>query len=313
MNKMLKICCMIFIVAAANLAVAKVDPATGASSDGTNSPTLSNADFNLLMADRARMEQQLESLYQEAYARKLVEQNADQIWAQIDELNTILYPEQDNPRVNNGGETCAEAGVITSIPYCDEGSTANRVNNYHPNASERCGPDPTGEPVQGDGPDVVYTYTPEEDIVVSISLCGSGYDTYLYIYEGGCPGSGEETLVCCSDDHGGSCPGGSGNLTSCCNDLLLLAGHTYYIFVDGWRETSFGNYNLSITNGIRCERCTVPPVSCIECPPNGYHSIEPVCENGYFDNVNSAVFRELRASLKKFSATPRSAERWDNI
>ena len=93
----------------------------------------------------------------------------------------------------------------------------------------------------------------------SISLCGSDFDTYLYIYEDGCPGSGTESLVCCNDDNGGSCPGGSGGLTSCCNDVTLFAQHTYYIFVVGWSPNSAGYYVLNVSAGIRCETCDPVP------------------------------------------------------
>ena len=79
MNKMLTVCCLLCLFAAGSLAVAKVDPNTGATSDGTSSPTFLNADRDLILAERDRMESDLAALYQEAISRKAAGQEADEI------------------------------------------------------------------------------------------------------------------------------------------------------------------------------------------------------------------------------------------
>ncbi|MCB9391452.1 MAG: T9SS type A sorting domain-containing protein [Calditrichaeota bacterium] len=252
------------------------------------------------------LETELVGLYEEAYARKVVEQDASEIWARINEILIQLNGRETVSTLDEGGETCENAYVITSLPFCETGNTSDNANNYQPLAADRCGSDPPGPSVPGDGRDVVYSYTPVEDEVVSISLCGSQYDTYLYIYANGCPGDPNAEFVCCSDDHAGGCPQGSGNLTSCCSNLTLSAGVTYYIFVDGWSSTSNGAYLFGMDNGIRCERCTPPPPPpCVECPDGAYHSVEQlVCQGGYTDVTNAGcipgappLFEEIACNM----------------
>jgi hypothetical protein len=157
-----------------------------------------------------------------------------------------------------GGETCAAATVISSLPYVDSGSTAFAVNDY----DEVC---PfTG----GTSPDVVYSYTPPSNRSVKISLCDPGtttdYDTKLYVYQNACPG----TVIGCSDD---TC---SSPITPYVSEVTvaLTAGNTYYIVVDGY-ETEVGNYTLSVEEFI--------PASC-PCPPGAdlfEAGLDPLCGN----------------------------------
>jgi len=276
---------MICLLVAGSRASVKTDPVTGSTSNGVESAVIATSPVELGFGNCAAIQQELETLYQEAFVRKLAEQDDSEIWARISELNLLLSGRNESTSLDEGGETCDNAVVISSLPYCDTGNTSDNENNFQPNPDDRCGPNPPGEDIQGDGNDVVYAYTPQQTEVVSISLCGSLYDTYLYIYQGGCPGDSSAVLVCCSDDHGGACPNGSGNLTSCCNELALTAGETYYIIVDGWRGSSNGDYRLHMNYGIRCEQC--PPEPCVDCPADAYQSIEPVCENGYVDQTNA--------------------------
>jgi hypothetical protein len=74
-----------------------------------------------------------------------------------------------NP-LDQGGETCATAMVIPSLPFCDRGTTVGHVNDYNP-------------PCDGNSraPDVVYSFHPTQQVVISASLCGSSYRTLLHI------------------------------------------------------------------------------------------------------------------------------------
>ncbi|MHC4697011.1 MAG: hypothetical protein ACYTFA_09730, partial [Planctomycetota bacterium] len=73
-----------------------------------------------------------------------------------------------------GGDTCASATVIPSIPFSDTGTTVGFINDY----------DQPCPFASADTPDVVYSYSPTEDTVVTIELCnGSDYNTNLYVYE----------------------------------------------------------------------------------------------------------------------------------
>jgi hypothetical protein len=164
-----------------------------------------------------------------------------------------------------GGETCAAATVISSLPYLDSGSTAFAANDY----DEVC-------PYSGGtSPDVVYSYTPPSNRSVKISLCDPGtttdYDTKLYVYQNACPG----TVIGCSDD---TC---SSPITSFVSELTaaLTAGNTYYIVVDGF-GTAAGNYTLSV------EEFT--PQAC-PCPPGAdlfEASFDPLCGNDVSGDPN---------------------------
>lgn len=144
-----------------------------------------------------------------------------------------------------GGETCATATVFTSLPYTDTGNTCN----FHDNLNVTC--DGTGS----SGKDVVYSYTSPVYQRVAFSLCGSGYNTKLYIFDGGCTGS---PIGC--NENSNHC--GTGSTRSYIDCLWLYPGHTYYIVVDGRlardegegdERCDCGNYTLNVT------LCGTPP------------------------------------------------------
>lgn len=155
----------------------------------------------------------------------------------------------------DGGETAETAVVIPGMPYDDWGNTCGHVNDY----DEVC-------PFAGStAPDVVYSYTPPEDVAVSCSLCDSSYDTKLYVYA-----DAVGNLVACNDD-------GCFELQSYL-ELMLNAGVTYYFVVDGY-GTACGEYRIDI-------RPLLPPCV-VECPPGSLQEGEPPCHAGYVDEYNS--------------------------
>ena len=117
-------------------------------------------------------------------------------------------------RADQGGDTIELATVIPALDYHAEGTTSGYMNDY----DEMC-------PWSSASSDVVYAFTPEEDVRVRISLCdGSAYDTKLYVYENGyTPGA----PFACNDD---LCSGGLSELS----ELNLVGGNTYYIVIDGY-------------------------------------------------------------------------------
>ncbi|MBU1983057.1 hypothetical protein KJ815_01475, partial [bacterium] len=141
--------------------------------------------------------------------------------ARLDSLRSLLPRRMPERSMDTGGERCEDAVTVPSLPFCDTGSTTGALNDYI------CQSGAFGSP------DRVYLYTPEIDKTVTISLCGSGYDTGLHIWQS-CPDDTEAVEICCDDDHCG--------LQSCCNGLSLLAGTAYYIIVDGYGSGSAGNY-----------------------------------------------------------------------
>lgn len=146
-------------------------------------------------------------------------------------------PPPDPNVIMQGGDTCATATVIGSLPFSANGSTVGYTNNY----DEAC-------PFTGStAPDVVYSFTPATDMNIDITLCAgvTDYDTKLYVYEDVCPAPNSGQHVGCNDDACNS-PVYPSNFISELSGLALTAGHTYYIVVDGW-GTSAGNYTLEVT------------------------------------------------------------------
>jgi hypothetical protein len=171
---------------------------------------------------------------------------------------TEVYPDYVNPDVRQGGDTVDDATVIDAIPYYIEGTTAGYTDDY----DEAC---PYYAP---DSPDVVYTFTPTYDVAPNIDLCGSLYDTKLYVYDA------ELNLIACNDDYytGDPC----GIYVSALFGVPLYAGMQYYIIIDGYGG-DYGDYILSI---IEC----VPQN--FDCPPEGFPEGEPDLVDDYVDDFN---------------------------
>ncbi|MCK4461441.1 MAG: dockerin type I repeat-containing protein, partial [candidate division Zixibacteria bacterium] len=144
-----------------------------------------------------------------------------------------------------GGDDVGSATVIDAVPYYNTGTTAGYTNDY----DEVC-------PYTGStAPDVVYSFAPDADIVVDISLCDSDYDTKLYLYENTVtPGD----PFACNDD---ACPG----YRSALWELQLYGGNTYYIVVDGY-GTDYGDYVIDMTEYFEPDP--------FECPPGAGYEVE---------------------------------------
>jgi hypothetical protein len=154
-----------------------------------------------------------------------------------------------------GGDRCETATVVGALPFVDTGDTSLFANDYMP----AC---PAADGSSSFAPDAVYRYTPAADEIVTISLCGSAYDTKLYVYEQDCPPGAWGPVACGDDD----CFGSSGRLfQSHLEALHLSAGLTYYIVVDGY-ELECGRYVLSISSS-----------SCADCGPGATLEDEPNC------------------------------------
>lgn len=159
-----------------------------------------------------------------------------------------------------GGDTIFDATVIGGLPYMDTGTTAGYADDY----DEAC-------PYTGStSPDVVYTYTPAADGPVLVDLCGSLYDTKVYVYDAGL------ALVGCNDDFYFSDPD-CGNYTSAIENLFLTAGTQYYIVVDGYGGDA-GEYTLNV---VGFEPCVF-----VGCPADAVLEAEGHLYDGYVDSYN---------------------------
>lgn len=135
-----------------------------------------------------------------------------------------------------GGDVIATAFVLTGpLPISTSGTTAGYTNDYN----SVCPYTATG------GRDVVYSYTPASSVSVDIDLCGSSYDTKVYVFE-----SDGVTVVACNDDYYTDVE--CGEYVSFIAGAPLVGGNTYYIVVDGYSSSDFGAYQMVITENVPC-------------------------------------------------------------
>lgn len=138
-----------------------------------------------------------------------------------------------------GGDTCATATTIPSLPYVDISSTATAVDDYYASCPF--------ESSQTGGKDRVYKYTTGASIeYVDISICQAvtNFDSKLMVYEGTCTG----TPHACRDD-GCQSPAYTDPYNSFLTNLRLNPDTTYYIVVDGYSGSQSGNYQLNVKVG----------------------------------------------------------------
>ena len=100
-----------------------------------------------------------------------------------------------------------------------------------------------GQYFTGSGPDAFHSFSLAEDTVISLSLCGSAFDTDLSVHAA-------DTLAlmagACDDDSCGS------NYESVFSNVSLPAGD-YIIRIGGWNGDS-GTYTMEGTLGDPCDR-----------------------------------------------------------
>lgn len=210
---------------------------------------------------------------QEAARQVAASCGGDERMAEIVAQLSALYAELPQDRhgtLDQGGEACADAAPIDSLPFCDFGWTSEHVDDYTPPTA--CG--------TSSAPDVVYAYTSPIDQSVGVSLCGSGFNTILYVWEW-CPGPAPAQLVCCNDDAPVCAP------QSCCPSVFMRAGVTYYIIVDG-AGTDHGQYVLHVGPSQQCPSEPCPPCS-VACPPGALAEGEG-CPPAFPDYYNAGCF-----------------------
>ena len=121
---------------------------------------------------------------------------------------------------SSGGQdnnTCETATVIPSLPYTDSGNTCGSGNE--------CG---------NTSPDVFYKYTVQEpNEILTISLCNSSYDTYLWVWSDCC------VSEITHDDDGCGYP--YSEIVDC-----FYAGDIW-IQVEGW-SSECGDYVLEVSS-----------------------------------------------------------------
>ena len=117
----------------------------------------------------------------------------------------------------NGGDTCAEAVVVTPGIYSDAAITIG-----------------SGSATQAGGIDAMwYSYVAEGDGTININSCASdpvGIDTRLYVYTDGC----DTLTLIANDDDGCDAPTTFGSLIT---EADVNSGQEYLIqWDDSWSE-----------------------------------------------------------------------------
>ncbi len=125
--------------------------------------------------------------------------------------------------------------MIPSLPFSDSGTTEGYTDDY----------DAVCPYTGSTSPDVVHKYVATTTVAVDIDLCGSAYDTKLYVYDQ------YLDLVTCNDDFyfDATCS----VYVSKLKNVSLNAGITYYIIIDGWGG-AFGATNAMVGSYRRYSR-----------------------------------------------------------
>ena len=175
----------------------------------------------------------------------------------------VTYPENIPNPERQGGDTIALAHVIPSLPYSDSGTTAGYNNDY----------DAVCPYTGSTAPDVVYKYVAPVTETRAIDLCGSTFDTKLYVMDAA------QTVLACNDDFYSGAP--CGVYVSLIENFTFVAGSTYYIVVDGYGAAS-GTYFLALPGPL-------PPCNLV-CPTGGWPEGEPPLADEYVDNWNGGCY-----------------------
>lgn len=158
----------------------------------------------------------------------------------LDPDNTEIDFKDGYQPVSPPNDTCgANVPQITALPAAFTGNTTFAQNNSTVNCS-------TGTNTGGD---VLFTVELPCPAQVTVSTCGSSFDSQLLIYRttqfGGCSQTG--TLIACNDDFCGD----QSQLT-----FSAAVGETYTVVLDGYGSAS-GEYAINFT-GVPCTSLDAP-------------------------------------------------------
>lgn len=144
------------------------------------------------------------------------------VWIRVSGWNgaTGAYVLNVSSQAPAGGETCETAMPIGNGTF--NGDTFGATND----GSATCG-------ASAGSPDRWFVYTPTQDCILQLAMCGSSYDTVISVHSG-CPGD-ELNQVACNDD---SC--GVASRVS----LAVQAGVPQYIRIAGY-EGATGTFILT--------------------------------------------------------------------
>ncbi|MCB9851929.1 MAG: PQQ-dependent sugar dehydrogenase [Phycisphaerales bacterium] len=142
-----------------------------------------------------------------------------------------------------GADNCADAPPIADGVYDFDTTAATTDGNAHGSC-------------QFDGQtynDIWWQYNATCSGNLTVSLCGSGYDTDLAIYNTCTCTPGDANLAGCNDD---GCPGSAPDSYRSQLTVPVVSGNCYLIRVGGWNSSSLGVGTMTISNsGAPCNTC----------------------------------------------------------
>ncbi len=156
-----------------------------------------------------------------------------------------------------GGETINEAIPIATLPFAAAGETCAHYDDY----DESC-------EYASTSPDVVYSFTPLSNMFLDIDLCGSSYDTKVFVMD-----ADLNVLACNEDYYAPNDP--CGTYVSRLKGAEVPGGQTIYIVIDGYGGAC-GEYEIAVTEFIPCE---------LTCSGDIIEG-EPTLSNNYVDSFN---------------------------
>lgn len=157
----------------------------------------------------------------------------------------------------SGGDTLEEALQIPGLPFHDSGETCTGADDYDAPCS-----------YASDSPDLVYSFTPVQDLLVDIDLCGSAYDTKVFILDAGL------NVLACNEDFyppGDAC----GDYVSRLRGAALAGGQEVFIVIDGYGGDC-GAYEIAVAEFVPCEMACAGEVL----------EGEPTLHDSYVDRFN---------------------------
>jgi len=162
-------------------------------------------------------------------------------------------PPPDPDVQRQGGDTIADA-VTIAVPYSGTGTTEGYADDYDVDCPY------TG----GIAPDVIYTFTLDEPMTLTLDMYGSAYDTRIWIWD-----DTFDWPIACNDDF-------YPDYTSRIERIELEADTQYWIVVDGY-NAECGEYVLTVTEYEVCE---------VDIPAGAQLESEPPLVDGYVDVFN---------------------------
>jgi hypothetical protein len=176
-------------------------------------------------------------------------------------------PRPHPPVGDAGGESFADAVDMMALPFSD----ADNLWNYADDIDFG----------YGTSPDCVYQFTPDFDGCVTVDLCGSNYDSMLWIV------AADQTTIVAWNDDGAACDATQSQISW----MNIYNGELLYYVVDGYGGQA-GDFVLDVF----VRDCPPPP----ECPPGAILEGEG-CSDPYDDNYNngcngSLIWQEIACS-----------------